>query len=239
MSNTYFRFKQFTIHQDRCAMKVSTDGVVLGALAGLGKGAPKSILEIGVGTGVVSLMLKQRFPECSLLGVELDKDAYLQACENAGSSPWKGRVNFQEISFQEFSGQFLGKFDLIVSNPPYFPNHLQTSDHKRNMALHDVGLSFGDLIKGVVKLLPPEGVFWVILPERQMQDLESIAAFFNLFPSSAYHLRDRPGKNILRIVQEFSFLNKERSIQDLLIKDEVGEFSKSYRELLSEFLLIF
>ncbi|ERM84848.1 hypothetical protein P872_22575 [Rhodonellum psychrophilum GCM71 = DSM 17998] len=239
MSNTYFKFKQFTIHQDRCAMKVSTDAVVLGALAGTGKEDPKSILEIGVGTGVVSLMLVQRFPECSLLGVELDKDAYLQACENAVSSPWKESVNFHEVSFQEFSREFVGKFDLIVSNPPYFPNHLQTSDDKRNMALHDVGLSFGDLIKGVVKLLSPEGVFWVILPQRQMQDLESIAAFFELFPGAAYHLSDRPGKKILRIIQEFSFQKKERSIQDLLIKDEDGEFSKRYRDLLREFLLIF
>jgi tRNA1Val (adenine37-N6)-methyltransferase len=107
------------------------------------------------------------------------------------------------------------------------------------MALHDMGLSFGDLIKGVVKLLSSEGIFWVILPERQMQDLESIAEFFDFFPGSAYHLRDRPGKKILRIVQEFSFQKKERSIQNLLIKDENGVFSISYRKLLSEFLLIF
>lgn len=239
MSNTYFKFKQFTIHQDRCAMKVSTDAVVLGALAGIEVENPKSILEIGVGTGVVSLMLVQRFSESKLIGVELDKEAFLQACENADSSPWKNRVNFQQIAFQEFTKDLEEKFDLIVSNPPYFPNHLQTSDDKRNIALHDVSLSFGDLIKGVVKLLAPEGVFWVILPSRQMQDLESIASFFDLYAGSAYYLRDRPGKKILRVIQEFSFQKKELSIQDILIKDEDGEFSKSYRELLREFLLDF
>lgn len=239
MANTYFKFKQFTIHQDRCAMKVSTDAVVLGALAGNSMEKPKSILEIGIGTGVVSLMLLQRFPESKLLGVELDQDAFIQACENADSSPWRDSVNFQKIAFQEFSKDREEKFELIVSNPPYFLNHLQTSDDKRNMALHHVGLSFGDLIKGVVELLAPEGVFWVILPPGQMQNLEAIAAFFDLYPNSAFHLRDRPAKKVIRVIQEFFFHKKANLIQDIMIKDENGQYSVNYTGLLKDFILAF
>ena len=145
MSNhTPFRFKQFSVNHDRCAMKVGTDAVLLGSISGSGN--PKSILEIGVGTGVVSLMLAQRFPEARITGVEIDREAWEQASENARQSPWKDRIDFVHMSFQDFCLKQGQKYDLIVSNPPFFPNHLKSPDPKRNLALHNDTLSFGELV---------------------------------------------------------------------------------------------
>lgn len=237
MSKAYFQFKQFGVHQDRCAMKVSTDGVILGALAGDEKA--KTMLEIGVGTGVVSLMMAQRFGDLEITGVELDEDAAEQAMENAKNSPWKDRITFFHQDFQTFSRDSIDKFDLIISNPPYFPNHLKSSDTKRNMALHNDSLSFDELIDGVYKLLHENGRFWVILPPKEMRVLEEKAKAKKLFPGWQLLVKDRASKKVIREVQVFSFQITDMDTELLIIKDENGIYSMSYSELLKEFLLIF
>src|SRR5690606_4673105 len=138
MPNTYFKFKQFIIHQGDCGMKVSTDEMVLGAMASHSKAG--RILDIGTGTGLIALMLAQRFPTAAVEGIEIDKDAYLQASDNLALSPWKDRVSVVHQSFQEFAKVERKRFDLIVSNPPYFPAHLKSGDLKRNLALHNDAL---------------------------------------------------------------------------------------------------
>ncbi|WP_186757698.1 tRNA1(Val) (adenine(37)-N6)-methyltransferase [Echinicola salinicaeni] len=239
MANNYFQFKQFTIYQDQCAMKVSTDAAVLGALAH--QSQPNNILDIGCGTGVIALMLAQRFKKAQIKALEIDAKAFIQADQNIKTSPWSDRVNIEQGSFQDFSKSEIGKFELIVSNPPYYTNHNKSKNDQRNLALHNDQLPFGDLIKGVIRLLDPQkGQFWVILPPNQMKELEKIAVFFNLSPEKFYALKDRSSTKILRHIKSYSF-NKS-SVKDpitICIKDENFNYTPEYKSLLKDFLMIF
>jgi tRNA1Val (adenine37-N6)-methyltransferase len=237
MKNSLFKFKQFAVQHDRCAMKISTDGVVLGAYAG--RGNPKNILDIGAGTGVVSLMLAQRFPEAIITAVEIDRDAFEQASENVRKSPWSNRIIILNQSFQEFQKQQEEKFDLIVSNPPYFPKHLKSTDLKRNLAIHNDSLPFGELASGIMSLLDKRGHFWLILPPEQMEEINKIFNFLGLFMFEKLNLKDKDNKNIIRVIQSFSHSKQQVKKNYLNIKEEDGKYSKEYSELLREFLLIF
>ncbi|MDI1324523.1 MAG: methyltransferase [Algoriphagus sp.] len=235
MANSWFQFQEFLIEQDRCAMKISTDAVLLGALANAEN--PSKILDIGTGTGVIALMLAQRFPHSRIQAVEIDPAAASQARENFEKSPFAERMEMWEGKFQEFSSS--EKFDLIVSNPPYFPDHLKSNDAQRNLALHNDGLPFGDLVKKVSTILAPGAKFWVILPPRQMLDLEKIARLHDLFPSQKFTIQDNPAKPVIREVVAFEFEEKEIFQNEILIKDDSGGFHDSYRKLISGFLLNF
>lgn len=237
MPNSFFQFKQFGIHQDRCGMKVSTDAVLLGAIAG--GGAVVSALDIGVGTGVISLMLAQRFSDLEVVGVELDDEAYIQASENAKSSLFSNRITFHHGYFQDFSKNNKAKFDLIVSNPPYFPDHIKTKDLQRNKALHNDSLPFGELVRNVLPLLERNGAFWLILPPRQMQDFQVLCLDHGLFPFHQVRVSDKPASKVIRVIQAFSFDQKEMVSKDLHIKNDDGTYAKVYQELLREFLIIF
>lgn len=237
MSKSFFRFKAFGIHQDRCAMKVSTDGVLLGALAGHAHAS--TMLEIGVGTGVVSLMMAQRFTALQILGIEIDPEALAQAQQNAFNSPWKNRIEFRKISFQDFAQQVSLKFDLVVSNPPYFPNHLKSPNEKRNLALHQDALTFEELVNGAVKVLAPLGQFWLILPPHEMKVVSLLASKKRLYLNQLFNVRDKASKPILRQIGQFSFQEGGRPNFDLIIKDKAGDYSPQYQALLREFLIIF
>lgn len=232
-----FRFKQFQIHHDRCAMKVGTDGVLLGATAQAD--SPKRILDIGTGTGLVALMLAQRFPEAKIVGVEIDDSAFLQAKENVAQCPWADRIRVLHTAFQDFANTSEEKFDLIVSNPPYFQNHLQSMDSQRNLALHQESLNFGDLAAGISRLLANEGVFWVILPHQQMKIFESRVHTVGLTPYFLINICDRPSKSSHRQVQAFSFKNRANGEMSLSIRDYNGDYTKEYSDLLRDFLIIF
>lgn len=235
MANSWFQFQEFRVEQDRCAMKISTDAVLLGALAKAEN--PVKILDIGTGTGVIALMLAQRFPDSRIQAVEMDPAAASQAWENFEMSSFAARMEVWEGKFQEyFSSE---KFDLLVSNPPYFPDHLKSSDAQRNLALHNDGLPFGDLVKKVSAILAPAGQFWVILPPRQMLELERIARFYGLFPSQKFSVQDNRVKPVIREIVAFEFEEKKISHNVILIKDDSGGVHDSYRKLISGFLLNF
>lgn len=170
-----FRFKQFEIQQDRCAMKVGTDGVLLGAWAPGGK----RILDIGAGTGLISLMMAQRFPEATVVGIDLDADACSQAGENVAASPFADRVNIVHCALQNFEAS--GLFDAIVSNPPFFVNSMKNPDNKRTMARHTDSLPFRDLFQGVKSLLSDEGVFSAIVPAEVLEQFVAESCFSGLF----------------------------------------------------------
>lgn len=237
MANSFFQFKQFIIHQERCGMKVSTDAVLLGALAS--QKDSKLVMDIGTGTGVIALMLAQRFPESIIEGVEIDKAAFVQATENVAGSRWKDRVKISHQSFQEYSAIKPTSIDLIVSNPPYFQAHIRSQDSQRNLALHNDALPFPELIQGVASLLSRRGQFWVILPERQMQDLETLAIHEGLFPHRKVVVRNHPSAPVLRVVQAFSFLEQVPTETNLDIRDQDRNYSETYKELLRNFLLDF
>lgn len=237
MGNSYFRFKQFMVHQDACGMKISTDAVLLGALAS--PQVSERVLDIGTGTGVVALMLAQRFPDSTIEGMEIDKDAFIQATDNVALSLWKDRITLFHQSFQEYATLKPAGFDLIVSNPPYFPDHIKSQDNQRNLALHNDALPFQDLVNGAASLLAPKGLLWVILPERQMQDLEKLAIHKGLFTHSRLVVRNHPSAPVLRVLQAFSFLEQKPHETTMTIRDQESNYSMGYKRLLKDFLLDF
>lgn len=232
-----FRFKQFQIHHDRCAMKVGTDGVLLGATASAE--SPKTILDIGTGTGLVALMLAQRFPEARIEAVEIDQSAFLQATENVTESPWAERIGLWHKPFQDFAQECNRKFDLIASNPPFFPNHLLSPDPQRNLALHHGSLDFEALASGVAKLLAHPGAFWLVLPPAQMSDMQDRLRNKGLFPFFLHEIADKPQKKPHRYIQGFSFSEVGFESRKVFVKDENGMYSKEYSKLLRDFLIIF
>jgi tRNA1Val (adenine37-N6)-methyltransferase len=234
VGNSWFQFQQFRVEQDRCAMKISTDAVLLGSLAQ--SNAPKQILDIGTGTGVIALMLAQRFTEAQITALELDPEAAAQAAENCQASPFSQRIQVKEGRLQAYTEE--ERFDLIVSNPPYFPDHLKSSDTKRNQALHTDSLSFAELLQKARRLLDESGSLWIILPPRQMRDFSALAAQQNLHPVAQFLIRDAATKPIHREVICFT-PSALPSIppQELCLKLEDGSYSEEYRGLLSGFLL--
>ncbi len=216
-------------------MKISTDAVMLGALADAI--SPRKILDVGTGTGVIALMLAQRFPQATIQAVEIDSDAAFQALENFRSNTFSDRMEIWKGRFQDFEPQ--QNYDLIVSNPPYFPDHLKSSDVQRNMALHTDELSFDDLLGKVVQLLKDDGQFWIILPPRQMQDFQTVAVKKGLFLQTKFTLQDKPGKRIQREICAFSRIQNESKTSAIFIKNEDGAPHESYARIVSGFLLGF
>ena len=237
MGNSWFQFQQFRVHQDRCAMKISTDAVLLGALAR--QHSPKRILDVGTGTGILALMLAQRFPTAWLTALEIDPDAAAQAAENCISSPFGNRITVKLGRFQDFFEP--QAFDLIVSNPAYFPNHLKSSDAKRNRALHADELPFEALLLKTKALLLPEGRFWVILPSGQAPAFLTLAEGQGLYPIQRIQVKDAPAKNVFREVLELAQtpLSSIPFSQEICLKEEDGTFTAAYASLLSGFLLGF
>lgn len=233
MGNSWFQFQQFRVNQDRCAMKISTDAVLLGTLAKAEN--PSKILDIGTGTGVIALMLAQRFPDAQIEAIEIDADAAAQAEENFRESHFSERLKIIHARIQDLPD--LDKFDLIVSNPPFFPAHLKSQDSKRNRALHTDELSFDELIEKVSSLLTEPGKFWVILPPRQMEDLVVLAEKRGLFCCQRIQIRDGHSKPVHRWVCEFTFQKLVKKAEELVLKEEDSKYTGSYSTLLSGFLL--
>lgn len=218
-------------------MKISTDAVLLGSLAQ--SNSPKQILDIGTGTGVIALMLAQRFAEAQIIALELDPDAAAQAAENCQASPFSQRIQVKEGRLQTYPEE--ERFDLIVSNPPYFPDHLKSNDAKRNQALHTDSLSFAELLQKARLLLTDNGSLWIILPPRQMRDFSALAGQQNLHPVAQFLIRDTAAKPIHREVVCFIPSAALPSIppRELCLKLEDGTYSEEYRGLLAGFLLGF
>lgn len=218
-------------------MKISTDAVLLGSLAQ--SNAPKQILDIGTGTGVIALMLAQRFSEAQITALELDPDAATQAAENCQASPFSQRIHVKEGRLQVYAEEEC--FDMIVSNPPYFPDHLKSSDAQRNQALHTDSLSFDELLQKARHLLADSGSLWIILPPRQMRDFTALAAQQNLHSVVQFLIRDNANKPIHREVVCFTPSPALPIIppQMLCLKLEDGSYSEEYKALLAGFLLGF
>ena len=247
-----FKFKQFQIEQDRCAMKVGTDGVLLGAWAEGGR----RVLDIGTGSGLIALMMAQRFAGSQVLGIDLDADACSQACENITASPFAGRVGVECSSLQQFalkaaadlgSGRSSGgeprgngfePFDCIVSNPPFFENSLLNPDPQKAAARHAQSLPFGDLIAGVERLLSKDGVFSVVLPADLVERFSSMASFSGFYLSRLYSVKTTPRKPAKRVLLAF---RKRRPAtfdkREVCLQNEDGSRSDWYAELTREFYL--
>ena len=231
-----FKFKQFTIHQDRCAMKVGTDGVLLGAWTPL-EHHPESILDIGAGTGLLSLMLAQRSSADVIDAIEIQDEAFEQCVENFEGSPWSDRLFAYHASLQEFAEEIGDKYELIISNPPYH-SELQTSDEpNRNMARQNLFLPFQDLLEGVAKLLATNGKFAVVLPQKEVEAFTDIAASKNLYPGQILEVRGNPKSEVKRNLILFQFGHTECEYDELVIELERHEYTPAYIALTRDFYL--
>jgi tRNA1Val (adenine37-N6)-methyltransferase len=232
-----FQFKQFKVLQDKTAMKVSTDACILGAYADVSRSECEHILDIGTGTGLLALMLAQRNLLTNIDAVEIDESAYNQSVENIADSIFKDRINLFHATIQAFKTDKL--YDLIISNPPFYSNHLQSEKIQKNLAHHTNSLSFEELIEAVTKFLKPCGTFVVLLPEYETTRLVNLANQSLLFPQKQLVIRHRQNSKILRIITTFGYSEKIPTLQELIIKNPDETYTKEFRELLKEFYLIF
>ena len=189
-----FQFKQFIINQDECAMKVGTDGVLLGAWAMGGL----RILDVGTGTGIIALMMAQRYAEADVLAIDIDGGSVHQARDNVATSPYASRINVSQIMVQDMDASFAGLFDAVVSNPPFFIDSLQATDRQRNVARHAETLTYADLMKAARKLLNDNGELSVIVPFDYRHRMDDEAVFHGFFPSRVCAVRTTPQKPVRR-----------------------------------------
>ena len=233
MPNPYFSFKQFTVRHDRCAMKVGTDGVLLGAWTDLSHS--RRILDIGTGTGLIALMLAQRCMDARITAIDLDSAAVEQAQENIQASPWKDRIEALQQDICTYHPN--GTFDTIVSNPPYFIDSLKCPDGQRSTARHTDTLDADRLIGKVSELLTSDGRFSIILPAEQTEDLIRVAGEKGLHPSRQTWVITRPGLSPKRILMEFRKTPITLQPDELVIELERHAYSEEYIALTKEFYL--
>ena len=236
--NQPFRFKHFSIHQDRCAMKIGTDGVLLGAWASLAN-EPFSILDIGTGTGVIALMLAQRSNAELIDALEIDEDAYEQAVENFENSEWGDRLFCYHAAFDEFVEEMQDeeKYDLIISNPPFFSSEYSSGNEKRDQARFAGALPFEELLQGVATLLSKRGKFNVVLPKKEEADFLKMAKSEGLFPQRITNVRGNRDSEIKRVLLELEFSEVEVNPEELIIENARHEYTPEYVELVKNFYL--
>lgn len=239
-----FTFKQFAIHQDRCAMKVGTDGVLLGAWAQVEH--CQHILDVGTGTGLIALMAAQR-SEAHIVGIDLDADAVSQASENAASSPWSHRIQMIEMDVKMMGASNQGNpsssipcyplFDAILCNPPYFANSLKSPNAARTMARHTDTLSFDELAHSASRLLNPKGELSVVIPHDRATDMTVSAACYGLFATRQTIVCPVEGAKPKRILMAFSREGAPHTPETLCIHDTQRQYTPEYVRLVEDFYL--
>ncbi len=237
MSNDYFIFKKFIIKQNNCAMKVGTDGVLLGAWADCN--ASTKILDIGTGTGLISLMLAQR-SKAYIDAIEIDKNSYKQAKENILNSHWRNRIKVFNISFQDFYNDKSFVYDLVVTNPPYFINSFKANTIERTNARHNNLITHSELLAGVDKLLTVKGLFCLILPYEQTHDFISMAEDYNFYCNKILKIKPIPDKEFKRALIELRREKIKYKEQTLIIeKNKRHDYTQQYKDLTKDFYLAF
>ncbi|PVX51737.1 tRNA1Val (adenine37-N6)-methyltransferase [Balneicella halophila] len=232
-----FHFKKFTVAQDRCAMKVGIDGVLLGAWAKAPKDV-KAILDIGTGTGVIAMMMAQRFPKAKVLGIDISTDAIEQATKNFKMSPFDSRLEAAHIDIQNYDSS--NKFGCIVSNPPFFSNGVLPAVSDREIARHTTKFSFRDLLKKVADLLSTQGIFSIIIPIERQVEIISMAKDSGLYCNKLCTVYPNPNKRPKRILMSFSFLEMKVIEEELTIETETRHrYTGNYKKLLKDFYLAF
>lgn len=231
-----FQFKKFTIYQDRCAMKIGTDGVLLGAWAPINQGV-SSILDVGTGTGVIALMLAQRSAAEIIDAIEIDENAYEQAVDNFENSSWGDRLFCYHASFQEFIQEFDESYDLIVSNPPFYTDTYKSADAHRNRARFEDSLPFHHVVTGAAHLLSDQGRLAVIIPNKEEQAFIDMAKKVSLYPHKITRVKGIAHADTKRSLVSFGF-DKVPVVTDFLILEiSRHQYTKAYKTLVKEFYL--
>lgn len=234
MRNTHFQFKQFALLQDKAAMKLGTDSVLLGCFTEVGKA--ECILDIGTGTGILALMMAQK-SNAMIDAVEVDQEAYKQAEQNAKESPWNDRIKIHHRTIQSF--QASQKYDIIISNPPYYRNakNMGIEDEKRALARHDKDLPFEVLCKEAHRLMKEEALFWLILPHKEGIEFIQIAKHHNLHLHHLINIKPKPEKEVNRLILAFGISNKTHTETTFTIYQSDGTATAEYVDLTKGFYL--
>mgnify|MGYP003531644453 FL=1 len=232
-----FQFKQFNINQDKTAMKVGTDGVLLGAWAPIASPI-YSILDIGAGTGLIALMLAQRCNAEQIDAIEIDDNAYLQCVENFEQSPWTERLFCYHAGLDELIEDPEDEYDLIVCNPPFYSEDYKTPDESRNTARFQDSLPFVELVEAADLLLSENGILAVIIPFKEEENFIKIAQQFELYPQKITRVKGTLEAEIKRSLMSFSRdENSTRAIDELIIEISRHNYTQDYTELTKEFYL--
>lgn len=230
-----FKFKRFEVNQSGCAMKINTDGVLLGAIAE--QAGARQILDIGTGTGVIAMMLAQRFPDAQVEAVEIDKLAALTAEANFKGSAFAANCRAYHEDFAQYDA--LKNYDLVVSNPPYFVNDLKNPEHRKGLARHADLQFFASMLLRVAGLLNQSGSFWYILPVKQAEKLIGMAEAYALSPSLIIHLHSDESKPEFRWIVCLDYNKKATAHRNLYIYQSEGVYTSAYKTLLKDFFLAF
>lgn len=237
MPNNFFQFKQFTVYQDKCAMKVCTDACLFGALVArhMQQGLPGRILDIGCGTGLLSLMLAQQ-TDAAIDAVEVNEDAALQAKENVGASPWADRITIHRADIRAFNPH--EKYGLIISNPPFFESDLRSPDKHKNTAKHDTDLKLDVLLACISKHIAASGTAAILLPYHRTARVEELAGNELLFLQKKVLIRQTVEHDFFRSVLFFSPVNNANpDIQTMAIHDNNRQYTDNFRGLLKDYYL--
>jgi tRNA1Val (adenine37-N6)-methyltransferase len=231
-----FSFKQFTITQDRCAMKVGTDGVLLGAWTPLINN-PYNILDIGTGTGLIALMLAQRSNAEQIDAIEIDDDAYEQATENFENSPWNDRLYCYHAGLDEFVDEVEEEFDLIVSNPPFYTDDYKSGDSQRDNARFEDSLPFEELVEAADFFLSDNGIFSLIVPFKEEEKIIDLCKERGLFPLKITRVKGTPNSEIKRSLLAFCRIEQVPLTDELIIETARHQYTDEYIELTKDFYL--
>jgi tRNA1Val (adenine37-N6)-methyltransferase len=245
MPNNYFRFKQFTVHQDKCAMKVCTDACLFGGWIAAHRSpltahhSPLTThysLDIGTGTGLLALMYAQKSPDAMIDAIEIDEAAAYQAKENFDESPWSGRLSVYNDSIQLFAEVANKKYDVIISNPPFYERDLKSGDIKRNLALHSEELKIDELVSITDKLLREDGSFFVLIPYRRTEVLQQLITG-GFFIKEQIFIKQTPKHNYFRTMFWLTRQPANEHQSEITIITEQNEYSDAFKELLKDYYL--
>jgi tRNA1Val (adenine37-N6)-methyltransferase len=236
MSDKPFHFKQFSIRQDQTAMKVGTDGVLLGAWVAI-KDATDSILDIGTGTGLIALQLAQRSDATVIDALEIENRAFEQAVENFESSPWGDRLFCYHASLNEFTREIDETYDLIVSNPPFFKEEATTSNKERTLARQMIELSYEELLSSASKLISESGSCAFIIPYTEESDFLSTAIGLGLHPERVTRVRGHHKSPVKRSLVQLNRRQLKTVFEELVIERKRHEYTKAYTDLVKDFYL--
>ena len=232
-----FSFKQFSVEQDRCAMKVGTDGVLLGAWCPIDNN-PFSILDIGTGTGIIALMLAQRSHADQIDALEIDEDAYEQAVENFENSPWSDRLFCFHAGLDEFVDEPEDEYDLIISNPPFYSENYKTENSQRDLARFQNAMPFEDLIEAADLLLSENGIFSVIIPFKEEERFIDLCAKVELYPVKITRVKGTHSTPIVRSLMAFKrYELAVLTADELVIETSRHVYTDEYINLTKDFYL--
>ena len=234
--NKAFQFKQFSVNQDQCAMKIGTDGVLLGAWTSIDDN-PSSILDIGSGTGILALILAQRSHANTIDALEIDDKAYEQCVDNFEQSPWSDRLFCYHATLKEFAEEIEDTYDLIICNPPFYSENYKTENLQRDLARFQDAMPFEHLLESVALLLSKNGKFSVVIPFSEEEPFVTLASKVGLFPQKITRVKGTPSTEIKRSFLEFSFSKTKVETSELIIEITRHHYTDAYINLTKDFYL--